>query len=472
MVGQVGLAWYLTPSDFGKIGTATLVAAFAGILQQTGSRAILIHRQAHFRRWASPVFGIALATSGVSAMAMLLSGLLIAHYKAEPVLAWMMGLLAVRGMFDAASSVPQAFLQSRMRFKALSIINLIYAFSTASMSVIFARFGWGPLSYAMSFTLGTILQCALIWFISSLTIPTRLQLRRWRFLLGDSSWQLGAAAASTALSQGDYLAMSALRSDAELGNYYYAYNLSTQTVQLIGTNFGQVLFPSLAQMQGDPIRQTRAFVKAAAMLAVIAMPFCFLQAIWASPILSFLYHGRWDGAVRPLQVLSIGMAFLLMGAPSVNLFWAQGRFRAYFWWSICCAANFLLFAALGAATGGATSVAISVTIFNVIFGPMGTWFAIRSNGGVADLVEIYIRPAISCMIAFGISVALSEFFIGHGATLTEAFAESLLAAAIYIVSAKLISRRTCDDLIVRIRQILKNGETERLNSGSAPSSGT
>src|SRR5437870_1122481 len=46
-VGQIILAWYLAPDDFGLVGLALTVAAFAGLIQQAGLKEILIHRHRH-----------------------------------------------------------------------------------------------------------------------------------------------------------------------------------------------------------------------------------------------------------------------------------------------------------------------------------------------------------------------------------------------------------------------------------------
>ena len=66
MLGQIMLAWYLMPADFGMIGLALTVSGFAGLAQQTGAREILIRRQANFRRWVTPAFWMSLSAGLLS----------------------------------------------------------------------------------------------------------------------------------------------------------------------------------------------------------------------------------------------------------------------------------------------------------------------------------------------------------------------------------------------------------------------
>src|SRR5437879_8025549 len=160
-VGQIVLAWLLSPEDFGLVGLAYTVTAFAGLIQQAGLREILIHRQAHFGRWANPAFWMSLTLGCVGAAAML--GL-------APVAAWMyddrrlIGLilvLAATAPFSGLDIVPDAQLTSEMRFRYLAVVKWITAVGAMGLSILFAHYRWGAYSFVLPQPIITIIRLAL-----------------------------------------------------------------------------------------------------------------------------------------------------------------------------------------------------------------------------------------------------------------------------------------------------------------------
>src|SRR6185503_10258888 len=67
-VGQIILAWYLRPQEFGIVGLAFTISALIGLLQQAGLREILIRRARTFPRWANAAFWMSLATGSGAAL--------------------------------------------------------------------------------------------------------------------------------------------------------------------------------------------------------------------------------------------------------------------------------------------------------------------------------------------------------------------------------------------------------------------
>src|SRR4051812_37882323 len=60
LVGQVLLAWYLGPEEFGLMALALTVQVFVGVLQQAGLKEVLVQRQSSFHRLASTTFWLSL----------------------------------------------------------------------------------------------------------------------------------------------------------------------------------------------------------------------------------------------------------------------------------------------------------------------------------------------------------------------------------------------------------------------------
>lgn len=399
MAGQIVLAWLLSPEDFGKIGLAYTVAAFAALLQYSGVHHVLITRQRHFRRWANSAFWMTMASGGLAALLMIAAAPLAARAYRSPQVAGLLLVLAAAAPLNALSVVPSAKLQSELRFRVIAMLGLAVTVITTLLSIGFAKAGFGAYSFALPQPLVALARTAAVWIIAPVPVSGSIQLRRWRYLLADSGYLLASSVCSTLVMQGDNMMLGLLRSAEVVGIYFFAYSLSNATIQLLTNNLSAALLPALSKLQENPANQTGAFLRAARQIGIIGLPLCLLQAVLAGPLVRLVFHGKWDSAVPTLQVLSVGMALTLMGGPASSLILAQRRFAVYFWWSLLGAVSFLAMVAVGGLLGGAVSVAVAVSIFFAIFGPVGLRLAIAPTAaGWADVGRVYGTPICASLV--------------------------------------------------------------------------
>src|SRR5258705_4865335 len=114
---------------------------------------------------------------------------------------------------------------------------------------------------------------------------------------------------------GVYIILGIMHDAKSFCIYFFAFNLATQTMQVFTQNLIGVLFPALSKLQHNIEHQTRAFLRAAELLALIGVPLCLLQAALAGPAINVLFNSWWAPMIRVLQLLSIGMAVRLVALP-------------------------------------------------------------------------------------------------------------------------------------------------------------
>lgn len=408
MAGQIVLAWLLSPEDFGKIGLAYTIAAFAALLQYSGVHHVLVTRQRHFRRWANSAFWMTTATGALAALLMIAAAPLSARIYHAPQVAGLLLVLSAAAPLNALSVVPSAKLQSDLRFGAIGSLGLAVTVATTGLSILFARAGFGAYSFALPQPLVALARTVAVWIIAPVPIGWSMQLRRWKYLLADSGYLLASSICSTLVMQGDNMTLGLLRSAEVVGIYFFAYNLSNATIQLLTNNLSAALLPALSKLQENPAHQTGAFLRAARQIGIVGVPLCLLQAVLASPLVRLVFHGKWDSAVPTLQVLSVGMALTLMGGPATSLILAQRRFAVFFRWSLLGAVTFLAMVAVGGLLGGAVSVAVAVSIFLAIFGPLGLRVAIAPTGaGWGEVGRVYGVPILASLVAIAPALLVS-----------------------------------------------------------------
>jgi PST family polysaccharide transporter len=492
MVGQVVLAWLLSPADWGLVGLAYTVTAFASLIQQAGLREILIHRHEHFDRWANPAFWMSLALGCLGAAVMAGMAPIAAWMYEEPQLVGLVLVLAATAPFSGLDIVPDARLTSEMRFRYLAVVKWITAVGTMGLSIVFALMKLGPYSFVLPVPIITAVRLTLLWSATRPRIRWTPHLRRWKYLVNDSFMLLLAGFFIMLTWQGDYIVLGILHDAKTVGIYFFAFNLSIQTMQVFTSNLTGVLFPALSRLQKDPAHQTRAFLQAARILAIVGVPLCLLQAALAGPVLSMLFNSWWYPAIRVLQLLSIGMAVRLVASPGGSLIQAQGRFGVYTLTNGINAAFFIGLVALGAWFGqhlppdrvqqlprflqyflgeelpAAVLVALAVMIYFAAIGPIFLYVAIRPGGGRwRDVWRVYAPPAAAGVISIGIGVLFGRLIprfsdargVQSGYQAVRILVISAWAVAVYVPLIRTFAPDSFNELLQRISSLRGNRKT-------------
>jgi O-antigen/teichoic acid export membrane protein len=408
LLGQLVLAYYLLEDEFGDVGLAMTVLAFAAILQQGGIGEVLVKRQAHLSRWSNPAFWMSLVL-GIA------SGLLVA--AAAPVAAWayedpdvvpLLYVLAISMVPAALIMVPEAKLNAELRFRTLAKVGVISATSQMALSVAFAASGFGAMSMVLPRPIVLTVHWVAVMLLAKPRVMWKPQARRWKYLISDNVTLVLGKLCIIVTHQGDYIVLGVLTTDKVVGLYYFAFGLSMQTMSLVTQSLGNVLFPVLSKLE-DPKRQTQGFINAARLLALVGVPMCLLQAGVADPVIRELFKPRWFDAIPILQILSLGMALRLVGSPAGSLFYAQGRFRTVLVLNACYAVAFLIAVTIGALLADGIGVAVGASIYFAILGPVHMYVAIAPAGGSwRDVWNVYAVPVAASAAALAPSMWLAD----------------------------------------------------------------
>lgn len=454
LLGQLALAYYLFEDDFGDVGLAMTVHAFATILQQGGISEVLVKRQKHIDSWSNPAFWMSVVL-GISAGALVaVSAPLVARAYGEPDIVPLLYVLAASLIPSALIMVPEAKLNADLRFRTLAGVGAASASAIMILSVVFAMCGLG----AMSMVLPRPIVLTVHWIVAMILARPRVlrrpQARRWRYLVGDNLTLVLGKFCLIITHQGDYIILGLLTSDRVVGVYYFAFGLSMQTMSLVTQSLGNVLFPVLSKLE-DPLRQTQGFIRAARLLALVGVPLCLLQAGVADPVIREVFPKRWLEAIPILQVLSLGMALRLVGSPAGSLFYAQGRFRTVLILNVCYAIAFLAAVTIGAYWAEAMGVAIGASIYFAILGPVHMYAAVRPGGGtLLDIWRVYAVPVFASAFSMGAAMWVSSF-IPHvrGENWLRITTVTVVTGVLYLVLIRLCAPMLLKELFIRFQSL-------------------
>jgi PST family polysaccharide transporter len=461
-LAQLVLLYLLGRQDFGVVTLACTITAFIQVIAQNGVQEVLI-RQRTFRLWAVPAFWLALALGVVSSVLVLLGAPFAAWmYARTPEvhaqLFWSLIILAPSPLGYALMVVPQAQLLRELRFQTLATINLILFTLQNVLTVVFAALGFGAYSFVWPMTISVLITMAIFWWWVRPHWAPRPQIRRWRYMLSDSTSLLVGEYGRLVVDQSDYVLLGLFTTVPLVGIYTVGYRVAIQALQMIMTNMASILFPTFMKLADRPQKQLDAFINVQRILTTIGVSSCLLQAAVSEPFAKFAFpSGKWDPSIVVMQVLSIGMATRMVGGAASALMKSQGRFRIIrlFYWlhALTQVALLTLVLSLG---GEVLGVSVVVGVLAALAGPLCFYLALRWTGnGWRTVADVMTRPTICGSISVGVAWMLGLMMDRNGYSyLSQLIVITAVAVALNMLLAWAWMRPVWDDFWLRVKRLL------------------
>lgn len=462
--GQVVLGYLLSTADYGNYALAFTITAFIQVIEQAGVGDILVQRR-NFGRWAAPGFWLALMLGCISCALVALAAPIASAYFDVDQLFWLLLVLAPSSIPNSLTVLPRAQLARQLRFRALAAINIanltLRVVITVALAAVFSiteQPQLGPFAFVIPVPITSAATAAFLWWWVRPPWSPQLHLRRWRFLVGDSTRILTAELQRVFLDQSDYILMRNFsRSVEQIGLYWFGFTFSIQMLQLFAFNLMNVLFPALTRLNNQPEAQFRGFIKAQRILAMLGVSSCFLQAAIAEPLTHLLLDSKWIPSIVVMQILSLGMATRMVAGSSYALLKSQARFRAILWnrWGFVALQVFGLVLVLSQG-GNIGAVALVVAIVASLIGPITFYTAIRPYGaGWGQVAQVLLPPVLSSGTAVGIAWLIAQYMahlgFGYLPQLIETLAVAVLLGALF---ARTFLRPVWNDLWARTWRLL------------------
>ena len=466
-LGQLALAWLLTKEDFGLIALAFTVTSLLGVFQKIGLTEILVKRHKQMDQWTPPAVSLAL-TLGIGGFLIVnASAPLAAALFHEPRITGLLRVMSLGIPFDALTGVALARLNADMRFRTVSLLMLMQLALAMGLSVLFALLGFGAYSIAIPRPIVAIIYAASVYSLSRPKIIAGPSVHKWMSLVRDGRWLMGTSACSLIAAYGDNFILGLVAPAAVVGEYYFAYAVAIQSVQMLVGSLQSTLYPALCQVADEPRRQVSVYLRACEVVCLIGCYGCFLQTAAARPVIEFVFHHKWDAAIPMFQVLSVAMGLGLSNGMLASLLQAQGRFRTQFGWMVSTAIAFVLAVTAGATLGQGMGVCVSLLGLWTVMAPIGCYLGTHSAGGrLRDWVRLLVLPPLVAAGAV-LPVAIAMKYLGaeglwHWAAWGVTMAVSL---PLFWVLARIVAPQSSEEIVRRLPAELRRWA--RIGAGAA-----
>lgn len=432
LLSQIALGYLLTAEDFGIAAQAIAFGAILQVMRDGGARRVLIQRgQKEYPSLRGVIFWISAIFNLMTAGLMVSLAPVAASYYNEPQVEVMLYIFATVLPLSTFSSMLSAKLAIDLRFRSIAIVRAMSATLRATLIVVFALLGFGPLSFVLPMPIVAIFD-GICFYILVREHPWKLspQFSRWPVLLKSTGWVILGTLATAAYNQGDYIVLGSIVATGVLGVYYFAYQLSKQVIILLMYNLQVVLMPALSRLNDEPERQRAAALKAARILMLLAAPTSLAIVCIIHPLEDFLWRGRWAEAVLPVMVLGAVLPLNILSVIPKTLVISTGRFRLWSCLMLIDAAGVMTAAGIGGYLttdragleffdGEALDpfgIALAIGLYNCFSVTILSRIALRSVGLRLRQLLVSTAPAYAITIAVSIVVVALDRTVFSGLT--------------------------------------------------------
>lgn len=470
----VAIARLLTPGQVGVFAIALSVVAFLDVLRTMGVGSYFITERALTTEQLRTAAGINwLFGVLISAVVLALSEPAARFYEDQQV-GTVLRILALSNLVAPFGGVAQILLVREMRFRALLQVGLAASSIQGALAVALAVLDYGPVSLAWGVVASNAVSAVGFNFSVREARWLRPSLRGWLEPFRMGSWLTATGLASTAGMQAAQLLIGKTLSLGDLALYSRALNLCNNVSALFYAAAIQPALPAFARAEREqPGGLVRIYLRLVAVITGLGWPAYAVLAIWAEPLVVFLYGEQWRPAAAILPALCLGSALPLALTPNGQPLIAHRRVRLLF----VCEAGLLinwLVLLLAFSRHGLQAIAIAFIVSHVVW-LCAYLIALKAvlRFPMRGILQVWYKSAV-VTISVATAVAIIRFSpIGDALPVPAALALSgFLGGLAWLSTVWLIRHEYRRHVVDLVHWTLKKprGITPRLFHGEASTS--
>lgn len=315
----------LDPHDYGLFAMTQVVLVLFNFLNGYSFATSLIQAESVSRERIAQVFGLLILLNGGLALLQLIAAPIAAAYFRQPLVADMLRVQALLYLPTPFIALPSALLARGLDFRKQALCNLAGALAGAATALGCALGGLG---------VWTLVAAPIALFAVraiGLTIAARLLVRpSFRFAGAGDVMRFGGALLLAQFfwiiqSQADVFIAGRVVDPRALGLYAEALFLTQILTAKFIPPLNEVAFPAYAALDKEGGAVGPAFLTAARLTMVAALPVYLGMAATARPLVETLFGPKWIDMAPLVQLLAFAMPFFtlqIICSPATN---ALGR---------------------------------------------------------------------------------------------------------------------------------------------------
>jgi len=233
-------------------------------------------------------------------------------------------------IMSALVAVPTAALGKQLRFRFLSILNIVCALTTALGTLVLAWMGMGYWALILGGLVASIIKIVVIQRVR----PTRLAWPRFSSIREplQFGWRISVSlVALNSYQRLDNFVAGKMLGATALGFYGMAWELANVPIDKVASLITAVIPAYLSAVQDQPAALRRYLRGLTEVIALGTFPGTIGLSLVAPEFVPAILGHKWDGMIAPLQVLSFYAGFRSIMALLPKVLWSTGHVRYVMW---------------------------------------------------------------------------------------------------------------------------------------------
>ena len=331
------LTRFLEKGDFGIVAIALLFLGFTQIFLDLGISAGIMHKQDTTPQQYSSLFWLNIIMGVLLTGVLCVCSPLVAQVYHEPSLTPIIILLSFTVFFSALGSQHRTVQQKKMRFKYISLVEIITSVLSLVIAVMlaFMDFGVYSLVYANLFhTASSGLLFLGIGLYHDRNISFHFKLFETYDYLKIGVFSIGTQVLDYFSRELDVIIISATLGKEATGLYSLCKKLVVAIYSAVNPILTKVITPIFAVIQKEKGRVRQLYYDIVESLTLINMPIYCLIALFSTGILKYLYGIQYTDGSLVLSFIALTYGMYTTGNPVSSLQIALGRTDSGFYWTI------------------------------------------------------------------------------------------------------------------------------------------
>ena len=449
LVIGIFLARLLSPGEYGIVGMLAIFTLLANNLQESGFGVALVNIKDIKHNDYNSVFWFNVGMSLLLYLVLFLCAPLIARFFHQPCLVSLSRFIFLAFFIASLCISPNAMLVRNLKMKEKAITSLSALVISGTVAVIMAMKGFSYWSLATQQVLYNVVICFGRFYYTRWCPTFKVDFTPVKQMFSFSYKVLITAVLTTINNNVLTVIFGRLFPAQAVGNFTQANKWNTMANQLVSNTVAQVAQPVMTRVTDDSERQCRVFGKMLRFTAFLAFPAMFGLAMVAPQVILLAIGDKWVNSIPLLQVLCISGAFIPLYTVYQNLFLSQGKSDTYMWLTISQIV-LMLIAVLACHKLGIMAMVIAFACINVVWLLAWQVFASRLIGYCfVQMLRDLLPFMLIALAVMGVTYLVTRS-IGNMYFLL--LSRLLLAAALYVVTLKLLHARILEESIEFIRK--------------------
>lgn len=329
-VVSIVLARLLTPDDYGTIALITVFISLSDVLITSGFSSALIQKKNADNLDFSSVFFFNIIFSAVIYAILYFSSPSIAEFYKIPVLCDALRVLALVIPIMAVNSVQQAYVSRNMMFKKFCYSTLSGSIFSGIVGIAMAYAGMGIWALVAQYIVNNAANMLVLFFVLDWHPSLVFSLERMKGLFSYGWKLLCSGLLSTGYTQLTSLLIGKLYTSSDLGFYNRGQQYPQLVVSNINSTISAVLFPVLAQKQGDFSEVKRYTRRAVQVSSYVMWPMMAGLAVCAEPLVRLMLTEKWLPCVPYLWIACFTFGIWPIHTANLEALKAIGRSDLFF----------------------------------------------------------------------------------------------------------------------------------------------